>query len=354
MRAGLVRLPTSPLVHNRSRHRPGLRRTSRRSRHSLVAVASNQPRKLFPRKSFGVRGQRSLSNALLTNLFGYVLPRRDILFEKSVFAASRGLASPLNKPISKPVKADANMNRSFFSTISGLLSILSVAQAQPAATPTPDRPSRIISVYGTATVHVAPNLATITIAVVTQNKDALQAQQENAKRSTAVINAVKGVTDPAMEVSTGEYSIVVQHPIEGNVRTTEIAGYQVTNSISVKMRDLSKVGEVLDQSTLAGANSVGNVSFGLENNEASRREALSAATADAVARVQAIVRGLNANDAAPVRFRTIDISEAGLEYTPWRATEQQMRTFALPAASTPVEAGKMDVTATVCLRAELL
>jgi uncharacterized protein len=262
--------------------------------------------------------------------------------------------SPLNKPIPKPVKVDANMNRSFFFIISGLLSILSGAQAQPAATPTPDQPSRIISVYGTATVHVAPNLATITIAVVTQNKDALQAQQENAKRSTAVINAVKGVSDSAMEVSTGEYTIVVQHPVEGNVRMTQIAGYQVTNSISVKMRDLSKVGEVLDQSTLAGANSVSNVIFGLENNEASRRDVLSAATADAVARVQAIVRGLNANDASPVRFRTIDISEAGLEYTPWRATDQQMRTFALPAAGTPVEAGKMDVTATVCLRAELL
>jgi hypothetical protein len=59
------------------------------------------------------------------------------------------------------------------------------------------------------------------------------------------------------------------------------------------------------------------------------------------------------NDASPVRFRTIDVSEPGLEYTPWRATDQ-MRTLAAPAESTPIEAGKMDVTATVCLRAELL
>jgi uncharacterized protein len=263
-------------------------------------------------------------------------------------------ASLLNKAIPEPVKADANMNRSFFSIVSGLLSILAVAQAEPAATPIPDQPARTISVYGTATVHVAPNLATITIAVVTQNKDALQAQQENAKRSTAVIGAVKGVSDPALEVTTGEYFITVQHPIEGNVRTTQITGYQVTNGISVKIHDLSKVGEVLDQATLAGANSVNNVSFGLENNEATRREVLSAATANAVARVQAIVRGLSANDAPSVRFRTIDVSEAGLEYTPLRATDQQMRTFAAPAASTPVEVGKMDVTATVCLRAELL
>jgi uncharacterized protein len=243
------------------------------------------------------------------------------------------------------------MNRSFASIIAGLLSILAVAQAQPGATPTPDQPPRIISVYGTATVHVAPNLATITIAVVTQNKDAIQAQQENAKRSTDVIKAVKGVGDPTLEVSTGGYAVTVQHPIEGNVRTTEITGYQVTNSISVKLRDLNKVGEVLDQATLAGANSVNEVSFGLENNETARRGALSAATADAVARVQAIVRGLNTNDASAVRFRTIDVSELGLQYTPRRA--DQMRTLS-PAESTPIEAGKMDVTAKVCLRAELL
>lgn len=230
--------------------------------------------------------------------------------------------------------------------------MLAVAQAQPAATPTPGQPPRIVSVYGTATVHVAPDLATITIAVVTQNKDALQAQQENAKRSADVIKAVKGVSDPSLEVSTGGYAITVQHPIEGNIRTTEITGYEVTNSISVKLRDLSKVGEVLDQATLAGANSVNNVSFGLQDDETTRREALSAATVDAVARVQAVVRGLNANDTSPVRFRIIDVSEPGLEYIPSRKTDQ-MRTFA-PAASTPIEAGEMDVTATVCLRAELL
>jgi uncharacterized protein len=250
----------------------------------------------------------------------------------------------------KAVKAQANMNRSLFPIIAASLSILAVGQAQPAATPTLSQPPRIISVYGTATVHVAPNLATIMIAVVTQNKDALQAQQENAKRSTDVTTAVKGVNDPALEVSTGGYAITVQHPIEGNVRTTEITGYEVTNSISVKLRDLSKVGEVLDRATLAGANSVNQVSFGLQDNETSRREALSAATADALARVQAIARGLNTNDASPVRFRIIDVSEPGLEYTPLRPTEQ-MRTFA-PAENTPIEAGKMDVTATVCLRAE--
>jgi hypothetical protein len=46
MRAGLVRLPTSPLVRNRSRHRQGLRRTGRPSRHSRVPAASKQPREL--------------------------------------------------------------------------------------------------------------------------------------------------------------------------------------------------------------------------------------------------------------------------------------------------------------------
>lgn len=245
------------------------------------------------------------------------------------------------------------MNRSSFSIIVVLLSILAVGQAQPAAMPTPDQSPRIVSVYGTATVHVAPDLATITFAVVTQNKDALEAQQENAKRSADVIKAVKGVSDPSLEVSTGGYAITVQHPMKGDIRMTEIAGYEVTNSISVKLRDLSKVGEALDQATLAGANSVSNVIFGLQDDKTTRREALSAATVDAVARVQAVVRGLNANDTSPVRFRIIDVSELGLENIPWRKTDQ-MRTYAPPAVSTPIEAGEMDVTVTVCLRAELL
>jgi uncharacterized protein len=243
------------------------------------------------------------------------------------------------------------MKRLLFSVTVALLSILAVAQAQPVATQTPGQPPQIVSVYGTATVHVAPNLATITIGVVTQNKDALHAQQENAERSADVIKAVKGVSDPGLEVSTGGYAITVQHPIKGDVQTTEITGYEVTNSISVKLRDLSKVGEALDQATRAGANSVNNVSFGLQDDQVTRREALSAATVDAVARVQAIVRGLNPNDTSPARFRIIDVSEPGLEYTPLRKTDQ-IRTFA-PATSTPIEAGNLDVTATVCLQAEL-
>jgi uncharacterized protein YggE len=270
-----------------------------------------------------------------------------------MLALRRASPAPLNNAIPKPVKNRTNMNRPFIFIIAGFFSILTVAKAQLASAPTPSQTPRIVSVYGTATVHVAPDLATITMAVVTQNKDALQAQQENAKRSVEVTKAVKGVSDPTLEVSTGGFAITVQHPVEGNVRTTEITGYEVTNTISVKLHDLNKVGEVLDQATLAGANSVGQVSFGLENDEASQREALSAATADAVARVQAIARALNTDDGSPVRFRTIDVSEPGLEYTPWRATDQQMRTFA-PAASTPIEVGKLDVTAKVCLRAELL
>jgi uncharacterized protein YggE len=242
------------------------------------------------------------------------------------------------------------MNRLFLSIISGLLFIATVAYAESA----PLQIARTISVYGTATAYVAPNLATVTIAVVTQNKDAFRAQQENAGRSTAVINAIKGVKDPPMEVSTGEYTITVQHPIEGTVRTTEITGYEVTNSISVKIRDLSKVGEVLDQALKAGANSVTGVTFTLENNEAARREVLTAATTDAIGRVQAIVRGLNANDSSVSRFRIIDVSEPGREYTPLRAANQSMKTFADTTANTPIETGKISVTATVCLRAEIL
>jgi uncharacterized protein YggE len=226
-------------------------------------------------------------------------------------------------------------------------------QTNPVALP-PDHSARTIVVYGTATRHVAPNQANIVIAVVTQNKDALVAQQDNARRSAAVIEAVKGIGDAQMEVSTGEYLIEVQNRVEGNIRTTDITGYKVTNSVAVKLRDLSKVGGVIDRAAQAGANSVSSVSFGLDDDSAVRREVLTAATADALARAQAVARGLN-GVGAPLHLKPVDVREAGLEFNPLPMAADRAMTFARAAAAPPtnIESGKLDVSATVYLRAEL-
>ncbi len=238
-----------------------------------------------------------------------------------------------------------------------MLASAGFAQTQPRPVPAPaDHSARTIVVYGTATQHVAPNQANIVIAVVSQNKDALVAQQDNARISAAVIDAVKGIGDAQMEVSTGEYSIEVQNRIEGNVRTTDISGYKVTNSVAVKLRDLSKVGGVIDRATQAGANSVSSVSFSLDDDSAVRRQVLTAATTDALARAQAIARGLsNAEGFAPVRLKPIEVREAGLEFNPLPMAAERAMTFARAATAPPtnIEAGKLDISATVYLRAEV-
>jgi uncharacterized protein YggE len=241
---------------------------------------------------------------------------------------------------------------SFFA--GAMLATSAAAQAQSDAASSPERSAKTISVYGTAIRHVAPNQATITIAVVTQHKDALVAQQDNATKSAAVISAVKSVGDPALEVSTGDYSIVVQHPVEGNVRSTAISGYEVTNSVAVRLVDLTKVGDLLDRATQAGANSVSSVVFGLDDSSAIRRQVLTEATADALARAQAIAHGLETDPAAPVHLRPIEVREAGSEYNPLAQPIERAMTFARQAAApTPIEAGKLDVSATVFLKAEL-
>jgi uncharacterized protein len=210
--------------------------------------------------------------------------------------------------------------------------------------------TKTISVYGTATKQVMPDMATISIAVVTQNKDALVAQQDNATKSGSVLQAVQGVHDPAMQVNAGQYSIEVQHPLEGAVRQTEIIGYEVTNRIVVKVHDLTKVGTVIDQATRAGANSVSNVTFGLDDDTLVRQEALTEATSNAMARAQAIARGLTNDSARLIQLRPLNVREAGIENPP----EPRMgRVMALAAAPTPIEAGKLDITVTVILKAEV-
>ncbi len=237
--------------------------------------------------------------------------------------------------------------------------LASAASAQTQTRPVPGPPdysARTIVVYGTATQHVAPNEANIVIAVVTQNKDALVAQQDNARISAAVTEAIKGLGDPQMEVSTGQYSIEVQNRVEGNIRTTGISGYKVTNSVAVKLRDLTKVGGVLDRATQAGANSVSSVTFVLDDDSAVRRQVLTAATADALARAQAIARGLSSSEGfTPVRLKPVEVREGGLEFNPLPVAAERAMTFARAATAPPtsIEAGKLDISATVYLRAEL-
>lgn len=202
-----------------------------------------------------------------------------------------------------------------------------------------------VSVTGDSIVQAQPDTAILTVSVVTQGRRALDAQQDNANKSDAVVRALKAAAGAGAEVKTSGYSL---QPIrvykEGQPPT--ITGYEARNSVTVIMSDLTKVGPVIDATAQAGANDVAGISFTLRKDRPARDQALAEATREAVSKARVIASALGGRV-----VRIVEVQEEGVERPrPIYEYQAQMRTA---AATTPIEVGSLDITSRVQLIAEV-
>ena len=142
---------------------------------------------------------------------------------------------------------------------------------QNVATPARDDNRRVtrVMVAGDSIVQAQPDTAIISIAVVTQNKSAISAQQENAAKTDAVVRALKAAAGTGAEVKTSGYSLQPQRVYKENQPPT-ISGYEARNSVTVTLGDLTKVGSVIDAAAQAGANDFSNIAFTLRQDRQAR------------------------------------------------------------------------------------
>ncbi len=223
------------------------------------------------------------------------------------------------------------------------------ARGNDAAAAGSSRRATRVMVSGDSIVQAQPDTAIINISVITQNKSALNAQQENANRSDQVVRAVKAAAGAGAEVKTSGYNL---QPItvykEG--QPPIITGYQASNSVTVTMSDLTKVGAVIDAASQAGANNINGVSFTLRKDRPAKDQALADATRAAVGKAQTIAQALGGRVS-----RIIEVQEAGLTPRPvYDAEYGRNRMMAQSAAApTPIEVGTLDITSQVQLIAEI-
>ncbi len=146
-----------------------------------------------------------------------------------------------------------------------------------------------ISVVAHQEVKVQPDRATIQISVQTRAATAAAAGAENATRLQAVLSALRaqGLTND--QLSTANYNI---HPDyrHDQGREPQIIGYNVTNTIVADVRELSKVGLVIDAALRAGANMMSSLQFYASNTEAAKRTGIVAAIAKARGDAEAAAR----------------------------------------------------------------
>jgi uncharacterized protein YggE len=220
----------------------------------------------------------------------------------------------------------------------------------PLAVPAQEAASRAaqIRATGEAVIRARPDQAQIELGVSTQGPTAQAAAAQNAAQLEAVLARLRKLLDRKAEIRTATYSLVpnYRYPREGG--KPEITGYTATNIVLIESRDLEGLGSLIDAATQAGANTIHSLRFLLRDEDAVRLEALRQATQKARANAEAM--------AAAAGLKILRI--VSIEQTP-APSFRPMREIAMARAAevaaptTPIEAGAIEVHASVTLVAEV-
>jgi hypothetical protein len=198
-----------------------------------------------------------------------------------------------------------------------------------------------IQAIGSATISVNPDQAQLAVGVVTQAATAQDAGQQNATLTTTVLNALKAVLGTEGSIQTISYSVSPRYSTTQG-QTSVIIGYTVSNTVEVTTTDLSIIGKLIDTANQAGANSVGNLSFSLQNPEPIEEQALGQAAKQAQAHANAIAVGLGAKTGVVIS------AQEGATVTP------VVTPGVSTAATTPIQTGTVSVTASVTISVQLI
>lgn len=163
----------------------------------------------------------------------------------------------------------------------------------------------LLNVSAEAEARRVPDVATISAGVVTQAADGNAAMRQNAEQMDKVMAAIRAAGIADKDIQTSGIGLNPQYRYAEN-EAPRITGYQARNTVSLKVRDISKLGKVLDALAATGANEINGPSFEIDQPEPVRDEARLAALKKAQARAETYAKALGLR----VR-RIVSISEGG-------------------------------------------
>lgn len=202
------------------------------------------------------------------------------------------------------------------------------------ATPTASSYPATISVQGDGTVMVAPDAASISIGVNIVNADLAEAQAQAESQIQAVLTALKAAGIDDKDIQTSNYGVNLIQDYDNNGMPGKITGYQVNNQLNVTVRDLAKLGDILQSAITAGANTVYGINFIVTDSTAAASQARKSAVADATQKATEL-----AEASGGTLGKVIAISETQVRRTCRFRMRQRVRRiarnrFQSPAAAT--------------------
>jgi len=198
---------------------------------------------------------------------------------------------------------------------------------------------KLVTVTGEASIAVAPDMATMRVGVSSQEKTAREASEANARQMTGVLAAIKGAGVAERDVQTSRLSLQPQY--DPNKGTPRLTGFQASNQVTIRIRDVDSLPIVLDRAIAAGANEMSGIEFGVSEQSKLLDQARDDAIADARRKAE-----LYAKAAGAKLGHVVSITEEGSAPPP--RPMQAMR-----AGAVPIAPGEQTLRATVTVSYEL-
>lgn len=223
---------------------------------------------------------------------------------------------------------------------SAFFMLLAPAGAQPAGAPPPPA----VTVAGEGVAIAVPDLALVTSGVVTRAPSAVAALRANAAAMNKVFAELKSARIEDRDFGTVGVTVQPQYDYgDGSApRAPRIVGYEARNAVTVRARDLDRLGELLDRLAAAGSNQIDGLVFDVSDREAKLDQARRAAVADAKRKAELLAAGAGAR-LGPVL--AIDEQEGGAP-VPFTARAKAME----DAAATPVARGEQELRVRITAR----
>ncbi len=201
-----------------------------------------------------------------------------------------------------------------------------------------DQPAEhTIAVTGSGKVTVVPDMATISLGVVIQRNTAKAAREAAAEAMTKVVASIKALGIDDKDIASSSISLQPVYDYTNN-SSPRINGYQLQNTITITVRDLAKLGDVLDDSVISGATTVNGISFDVADRTAAEAKAREDAVADAKAKADTLAKGVG------VSITGVASMSETVSTPIWYGPQMAAGAPAADAASTPVMPGTTDVT----------
>jgi uncharacterized protein len=211
---------------------------------------------------------------------------------------------------------------------------------------TPQTLQKTISVSSEGSVKVKPDMASISVGVQTENKSSKIAQQENATKMSKVMQVLKGLKIADTDIKTSQYTIYPIETYSEKDQRSFITGYRVINTLEVAIKDITKVGAVIDAVTANDANTVSNIQFTVANPDKYYLQALENATGKAKAKADVLAKQFGIKIGLPSQIN----ETSGGYYPPiMYSTMDAVKARAESAPATSISTGELEIKASVGL-----